>query len=125
MNDFQAIEQLAHDYFRLLHEGDVAAAGAMFLPQCNLLCPMPDNSITHMTLDQYVAIVAGRTSPKDAGHPLFGRVISIDQSSEKTALLTVECAVQPRYFTDYLSLIKDNGRWRIAAKVYCITRVDG
>lgn len=124
MKDFQAIEELADEYFRTLHEGDIEATRAIFLPQCNLLCPMPDGSITHMTFEDYVKLIGGRTSAKEAGYPRFGRVLSIHQSSEKTALLTVECAVQPRYFIDYLSLVKDNGKWRIAAKVYCITKVE-
>lgn len=124
MNDFQAIEKLMDEYFRILHEGDIEATKSIFMPQCNLMCPMPDNSIAHMTFPEYIQAVGSRTSPKDAGYPRFGRVLSIDQSSDKTALVKVECAVQPRYFIDYLSLVKDNGNWRIAAKVYCVTKVE-
>lgn len=124
MNDFQAIEELASTYFRSLHEGDIATTRDIFLPQCNLLCPTADDGLTHMTFEEYVTLISGRKSPKDAGYPCFGRVLSIHRSSDRTALLTVECAVQPRYFIDYLSLIKDKGRWRIGAKVYCVTKVE-
>lgn len=124
MKDFQAIEALMDDYFRSLHEGDIEATKSMFMPQCDLMCPMPDDTIVHMTLEEYIKLIGGRTSPKAAGYPRFGRVVSIDQSSDRTAFAKVECAVQPRYFTDYLSLVKDDGRWRIAAKVYCVTRVE-
>ena len=124
MHDFRAIEALMDDYFRILHEGDVEATRAMFLPECSLFCPQPDGSLTHMTMPDYLKAVSGRTAPRDAGHPRYGRVLSIDQSSERTAFVKVECAVQPRYFVDYLTLVKLEGHWRIAAKVYFVSRTE-
>jgi len=108
------------DYFSLLHEGDVDAIREMFLPTCDLSCAMDDGSVAHMTLDQYVDAVSSRTSPRDQGYSRVGRIVSIDQSGPSTALAKVDCAVQPRHFTDYLTLIKESGRWRIAAKVYYV-----
>jgi len=124
MHDFQAIESLMDDYFRILHEGDIEATESMFMPECDLWCPQDDGTTAHMTLPQYLQAIASRTPPKDAGHPRYGRVLMIDMSSDKTALVKVACAVQPRYFIDYLTLVKDDGRWRIAAKVYFVERVE-
>ena len=124
MHDFQAIEALMDEYFRILHEGDVEATRAMFLPDCGLFCPQPDGSLTHIAMPDYLKAIAARTAPKDAGYPRYGRVVSIDQSSERTAFVKVECAVQPRYFVDYLTLVKVDSRWRIAAKVYFVSKTE-
>ena len=124
MRDLQAIEALMDEYFRILHEGDVEGTRGMFLPECGLFSPQPDGSVMHMTLLSYLGAVASRTAPKDAGYPRFGRVVSVDQSSDRTAFVKVECAVQPRYFTDYLTLVKVDGRWRISSKVYFVSKIE-
>ncbi len=123
MSDFKEIEEMMWDYFRILNTGDVAGIEAMFLPQCNLVCAQEDGSATVMMLGQYKDAVGKRTAPKDEGYPVYGRTVSIDQSGPQTAVVKVDCAVQPRYFTDYLTLVKEKGRWRIAAKVYYVTAV--
>ena len=46
------------------------------------------------------------------------RIISIDMSDETTAIAKLNCAVPPRYFTDYLTLLKLDGRWQIVAKSF-------
>ena len=112
------------DYFRILHEGDVDGIKSVFMPFCDLSCPQDDGTIAHMSLEEYIGAVSSRTAPRDAGYPRFGRLVSIDQSGPNTAFVKVDCAVQPRYFTDYLSLVKDRGTWRIAAKVYTVTKVE-
>ena len=39
-------------------------------------------------------------------------------SGPETAFVKLECSIHPRYFTDYLSLLKLNGRWRIVSKPF-------
>lgn len=124
MSDYAEIETLAEDYFRTLHEGDVESIKSMFLPTCELSCADENGLSAHMTLNQYLAAVTSRKTPKEEGYPCVGRIISIDQAGPNLALLKVDCAVQPRYFTDYLALIKEHGVWRIAAKVYFVRKVE-
>ena len=125
MSDTTAIEALMQDYFRALHEGDIAASKRIFMPTCDLTAPQDDGSVAHMTYEQYHDLVASRTSPKDAGYPPYGSILSIDQSGPRTAMVKVDCAVQPRYFIDYLTLIKtDADGWRIAAKVYYVAKTE-
>ena len=45
-------------------------------------------------------------------------VLLIDQSGPTTALAKVRCQIPPRYFTDYLSLLKTDGRWLVVQKVF-------
>jgi len=44
--------------------------------------------------------------------------VSIDFSGPATAFAKVECQIPPRYFTDYLTLLKVDGRWQVIAKAY-------
>ncbi|WP_164658375.1 nuclear transport factor 2 family protein [Tropicibacter sp. Alg240-R139] len=118
MPDIAVIEAMMQDYMIGLHEGDVAAIDKQFLPECDLCCTNEDGSYIHMALQQYKDLVEGRRSPKELGYPVYGHVVHIDQSGPNTAFVKIDCAVQPKYFIDYLSLIKTNGEWKIASKVY-------
>ncbi len=124
MSDLTQIEALLHEYFRVLHEGDIEGSKKIFLPTCDLSAPQDDGGVTHYTYEQYHDLVAARTSPKANGYPRHGVIISIDQSSPRTAFAKVDCAVQPRYFIDYLTLIKVADDWKIAAKVFYVAKVE-
>jgi hypothetical protein len=58
--------------------------------------------------------VRERPSPKSRGLPRHDRILQIDQASPTAAFVKLQCAIPPRYFTDYLSLLKVEGagRWR-------------
>jgi hypothetical protein len=45
-------------------------------------------------------------------------ILIIDQSGPTTAFVKVKCQIPPRYFTDYLNLLKIDGTWRVAQKVF-------
>lgn len=125
MSDVTEIEALMQAYFRTLHEGDVEASKRIFMPTCNLTAPQDDGGVLHMTYEQYHELIGSRQSPKDAGYPLYGQVLSIDQAGPRMALAKVDCAVQPRYFIDYLTLVKTEAEgWRIAAKVYYVAKTE-
>ena len=46
------------------------------------------------------------------------RIVSIDFSGPGTAFAKVECQIPPRYFTDYLTLLKVDGRWQVISKSF-------
>ena len=50
------------------------------------------------------------------------RILQIDQASPTAAFVKLQCAIPPRYFTDYLSLLKVEGRWQVAQKVFATER---
>ena len=124
MPDLSKIEAMMQDYMVNLHDGDVSKIDELFLPECDLSCANDDGSYTHMTLQQYKELVGGRESPKAKGYPVYGHVVHIDQSGPNTAMVKIDCAVQPKYFIDYLSLVKVDGQWKIAAKVYYVKKIE-
>ena len=44
--------------------------------------------------------------------------MTIDQSGPVSAFAKVECALPPRFFVDYLTLLKTKDGWRIVAKAF-------
>ena len=46
------------------------------------------------------------------------RILSVDITGPNTALVKLNCAIAPRFFTDYLSLIKLDGRWQVINKTF-------
>lgn len=124
MKDFAAIEDLMQAYMTNLHDGDVSKIDDLFLPECCLVCANDDGSQVHMSLQDYKDLIGSRKSPKSRGYPVYGRTLLIDQSGPNTALVKIDCAVQPRYFIDYLSLVKTGGTWKIAAKTYYVVKTE-
>lgn len=51
------------------------------------------------------------SSPDDA-------ILQVDQSGPTTAFVKLKCQIPPRHFTDYLNLLKVDGRWVVAQKVF-------
>lgn len=63
-------------------------------------------------------MVRNRPSAKSQGQKRHDRIVSIDQSGPMTAFAKVECALPPRFFVDYLTLIKTGAGWRVVAKAF-------
>jgi putative lumazine-binding protein len=60
----------------------------------------------------------GATPPQARDLPRYDWVITVDQSGPATAFAEVHCQIPPRYFTDYLSLVKLADGWRFVSKTY-------
>jgi hypothetical protein len=63
-------------------------------------------------------MVESRKSAKDSGSERRDRIVSIDFSGPGTAFAKVECQIPPRYFTDYLTLLKADGHWQVISKSF-------
>jgi hypothetical protein len=63
-------------------------------------------------------MVRNRPSAKSQGLARHDRIVTIDQSGPVSAFAKVECALPPRFFVDYLTLLKTKDGWRIVAKAF-------
>lgn len=104
-------------YFDALHEGDVDKVRAIFHPAAHLYSGT-GGALVDMPLDDYVGLIAGRASPASHGVTRSGTVELIDESGPESALARVTLDIGARRFTDYLTLLKVDGRWRIICKTY-------
>ena len=57
-------------------------------------------------------------SPQASGLARHDEVLSVDIVGPTMAIVKLKCAIPPRYFTDLLSLLKIDGRWQVAQKVF-------
>ena len=121
--DRAEIEAVVQTYLDGLYEGDVDKLAAAFHPTSSLTYE-ENGVLTPLPRDRWLEAVRERPSPKARGLPRHDRILQIDQASPTAAFVKLECAIPPRYFTDYLSLLKVEGRWQVAQKVFATERRD-
>ena len=114
---YQEITELVQTYFDGLYEGDTAKLAGIFHPSSHLFAHV-DGEFIDWPREQWFEVVRGREALAEKGLPRHDRIVSIDMSDENTAVVTCECAIPPRYFTDFLSLIRIDGDWQIVSKSF-------
>ena len=119
--DRAEIEAVVQTYLDGLYEGDVEKLASAFHPTSSLTYE-ENGALTPLPRDQWLEAVRTRPSPKSRGLPRHDRILQIDQASATAAFVKLNCAIPPRYFTDYLSLLKVEGRWQVAQKVFATER---
>ena len=119
--DRAEIEAVVQTYLDGLYEGDVDKLAAAFHPTSSLT--YEENVVlTPLPRDRWHDAVRERPSPKSRGLARHDRILQIDQASPTAAFVKLQCAIPPRFFTDYLSLLKVEGRWQVAQKVFATER---
>lgn len=111
------IEALIGTYLDGLYEGDVEKLAAAFHPVSHLYSEK-DGEVVDLPREAWLAAVRERGSPASRGLARDDRILSIDVAGPETAFVKVACQIPPRYFTDYLSLVRTAAGWRIVAKVF-------
>ncbi len=113
----KAIEQTVQTYLDGLYEGDADKLASVF-HETSALTYEQGGKLTVLPRDQWLKWVRERGSPLSKGLARDDAILLVDQCGPTTALVKVKCQIPPRYFTDYLSLLKVDGRWVVAQKVF-------
>ena len=71
-----------------------------------------------MPRDQWLEAVSNRPSPKSQSLSRHDEILRSTSPARPPAFVKVKCAIPPRFFTDYLSFLKIDGRWQVAQKIY-------
>ena len=116
-NDLEAIEKLVQTYLDGLYEGDAAKLATAFHPT-SALAQSVDGKLVVMPRDAWLDWVKSRPSPMANGLARHDHVLAIDITSPGMAYVKLKCQIPPRYFTDQLSLLKIDGRWQVAQKIF-------
>jgi Putative lumazine-binding len=111
------ITALLTTYFDGLYFSDVARLKQVFHPKAIYACAT-EGTLTYLTMEEYFPIVAARVAPASRNETRRDEIISIECAGPVTASACVKCAIGPKHFTDLLSLVKLNGKWRIISKVF-------
>ena len=106
-------------YFDLMYTCDVTQFEQVFHPNAQLQTVGKDGYalLSHAA---YKEILRQRKSPASNNAERRDEVVSIDQSSATSAFVKARVLINGTQYCDYLSLLKVEGNWRIAAKIYCI-----
>jgi hypothetical protein len=116
-DDRKAIEQAVQTYLDGLYEGDADKLASVF-HDTSALTYEQDGKLVVLPREQWLKAVRERPKPKDKGLPRDDVILMVDQSGPTTAFVKVKCQIPPRFFTDYLNLLKIDGRWVVAQKVF-------
>ena len=116
--DAAEIEKVLQIYFDGLYEGDTKKLGQAFHPASHLYSVGADGKAADLPRADWFKSVESRPSGKAKGSERRDRIVSIDFSGPATAFAKVECQLPPRYFTDYLTLLKADGRWQVISKSF-------
>jgi hypothetical protein len=116
-DDAKAVEAAVQTYLDGLYEGDADKLASVFHPTSALTWE-ENGVLTPLPRDQWLDAVRNRPSAKARGLSRHDEILQIDQASPTMAFVKLKCAIPPRFFTDYLSLLKVEGRWQIAQKVF-------
>ena len=115
--DFGGVTAVLGEYFAGLRHSDIARLKRAFHPEAHYFCAT-GGALLHLDMAQYFPVVDQRPSPASQGHPSADRILAIEFAGPVTAFAKVECAIPPKFFTDFLVLLKLDGRWQIVSKVF-------
>lgn len=104
------------DYFRGIHEGDVERLRSAFHPTA-VLWGVVRGAPYHRAVDDYLTVVKGRQSPQVLGEQFAMQPLSIDVQGP-IALAKVSSPMLGFNYVDLLSLLYQDGKWKIVAKVF-------
>ena len=116
-SDLNDLERTLQTYFDGLYEGDPAKLGAVFHEEAHLFS-VADGALNDLPREKWFELVRARGSAKSQGLSRNDFIVHIDRSSPTTAFAKVQCQIPPRYFTDYLTLVKLTDGWKIVSKTF-------
>ena len=116
-SSYTEILALLDDYYEGLYRIDLAKLRNVFSPSARY-ATIANGELLELSMDEYLPRVAQRTAPAEDGVPHGYCVRSIRLAGEHTALAELECSLFGHDYTDLLSLLRVDGRWRIQAKVF-------
>lgn len=117
-NDLKAVETVVWTYLDGLHESDAQKIATAFHEASHLYSVGEGGALADLPRAKWLEMIASRPSAKSRGLKRTDRIVSIDFAGPESAFVKVECSIHPRYFTDYLSLLKLKDGWRIVAKSF-------
>jgi hypothetical protein len=112
--DEKAIRDVIGVYFRGHATANADTMRAAFMPTAHIE-GIRSGVFTSWTVDQYVANFRGTPAADEATRK---RVIDVVDLTPTAAMVKATLKHGPTTFTDYFVLLKNDGRWLIANKVY-------
>lgn len=116
--DEVAVRAVVESYLHGLKFNDVPSLQAAFWPEARLYFARRDGSLGQLTQSQWYAGFAKSAGKEEAGEL---RIAALEVTRDIAAVKVVEDYPGSRY-TDYITLVRFDGRWHIVNKVYTAER---
>jgi len=114
--DPAAIRQVVEHYLHGLKFNDTLSLQRAFWPEARLFWVQADGQLGELAQPQWYASFRGSVGKEEPG---VLRVAKIDQTRDAASVKVIEEYPGSRY-TDYLSLLRIQGRWWIVGKIYTV-----
>ncbi len=115
--DYVAVAAALHQYFDGLYHGDTVQLRKSFHPEAHY-ATASSGEVLQLDVESYLPVVAGRSSLASLGEPYVYNLEAIQFAGRATASVRMRSAMLGKEFTDFLSLTKVGGEWRIISKVF-------
>lgn len=115
--DYNEILELLKNYYDGLYRLDTKLLGEVFSPTAQY-ATIANGELLTLAIDEYLPRLEQRDSPEKDKVPYGSSVVSIHFAGKNTALAEVQATMFGHHYTDFLSLLKIDGQWRIQAKVF-------
>jgi hypothetical protein len=116
--DLEHICALAHHYFEGLYKADVESLRSLFHESAMLQAPG-----LRLTRNAWLERVATRAVPREVSSDNGFRILAVDLAGE-LAMVKVLCPLFEHRYIDFLTFMKENGRWQIVNKAYADSHPD-
>jgi 4-oxalocrotonate tautomerase len=124
VGEVHALLECITTYLDGLYFADAERLARVFHPRARYFSTA-EGPLKELDMPSYFEVVRGRVAPAASQQPRYDRLLSLDLAGPHTAMVKLECALPPRHFTDYLSLVKAEGRWWIISKVFEVRELPG
>lgn len=104
-------------YFDGLYHSDTQRLAQVFHPNAQYVC-VTDGTLLYRDMAEYFPVVDARVSPATRGEARRDEIVSVEFAGPVTARAVVRCAMGNRLYTDFLTLIRLDGRWQVMSKVF-------
>lgn len=117
---FADIQAVLKTYFDGLYTCDTGLLEHIFHPRA-VYATADESPALIRSMAEYFPVVAKRTSPASQNAPRRDVIESIDLAGENTAMARVRCTINANDFVDFLTLIREDGQWRIMSKIFAMS----
>lgn len=109
------ISRLMDEYFKGLYNANAEKLREIFHPTANL-----QSQNLRLTRNEWLHRVVNRPIPSEINESYAYKILNIDIQGEQ-AMVKIECPLLGNLYIDFLSLLKEQGQWKIVNKMYANT----
>lgn len=124
MNEHDAVAEVLGTYFDALYYCHTDKIRDVFHPKA-IYATADETPFLCRNMTEYTRVIAERRSPASRNEPRRDVIDAIEFAGKNTARARVRCSIGSRDFVDFLTLVRDDNRWQIIAKVFQISEREG